>query len=222
MKILLIIFTIFTVFLIYGFKNIGDEESGKKQHKISGEELFQMNCAVCHGVDKQGKSPVFPSLVTVNERMNKEQVKELLQTGRQVMPSFAHLSEQEREAIVGYLFGETIETDMVTGVTPEQNGERLFVANCTRCHKATPDDPPPPDQREWGMQPAVLGGITARHSITDFKNILNAGPCYMPSFETLDTKAKEDIYAWLQTMERTNNENFASGGTGCRMRCWNW
>ncbi|HDO26549.1 MAG TPA: cytochrome c, partial [Bacteroidetes bacterium] len=82
MKILLIIFTILTVFLIYGFKNIEDEESGKKQHKISGEELFQMNCAVCHGVDKQGKPPVFPSLVTVNERMNKEQVKELLQTGR--------------------------------------------------------------------------------------------------------------------------------------------
>lgn len=220
MKIIMLTMLTVTILFGYGFTT-GVKETANQQHKVSGEQLFQMNCAACHGNDRQGKPPVFPSLVSVGERLNKGQALTLLQTGRKVMPSFSHLSKQEREAIVGYLFGETIETELVTDITPEQNGERLFVANCTRCHKATSDDPPPPDQREWGMQPAILGGITAIHSINVFKNILDAGPCYMPSFDFLNDHDKKDIYAWLQTMEELYDPGNNRRGTGCRMRCRN-
>jgi len=210
--------------LIYGFTSkyarLGNEELlNNDQVMVTGEQLFQKNCSACHGIDMTGNPPVFPSLVKVNERMKKNEVMELLQTGRKVMPSFAHLTQAERVAIAGYLYGETIETEMVTDITPVENGNRMFVANCARCHKATPDDPQPPDQKEWGMRPVILGGITAKYSIADFKNILNTGPCYMPSFDYLSDTDKEGIYAWLGTMEDVFFTSFTTSGYGCRMRC---
>lgn len=210
--------------LIYGFtsKYVGPENEdllNNNQVMVAGEQLFQKNCSACHGIDLGGNPPVFPSLVTVNEQMLKNEVVELLQTGRNVMPSFAHLTEAERMAIAGYLFGEITETEMVTVITPAENGNSLFVANCARCHKATPDDPQPPDQKEWGMRPAILGGITANHSITEFKSILNAGPCYMPSFDHLSDLDKEGIYNWLGTMKDVFYTSNTLGEYGCRMRC---
>ncbi|NOX47758.1 MAG: c-type cytochrome [Chlorobi bacterium] len=189
------------------------------QISVSGEELFQKNCAVCHGTDRKGNPPAFPSLLSVYKRFDKGQVSELLQAGRNNMPSFAHLSGSERDALVGFLFGEKTETDVVTAIAPEQNGERLFIANCSRCHKARPDDPQPPDQREWGMQPMVLGGINLRHGINEFENILDTGPCYMPSFESLRTEDKKDVYAYLGTMEDVYGEANSTGWRQCGMGC---
>ena len=210
--------------LIYGFtsKYVGPRNEdllNNDQVTVTGKQLFQKNCSACHGIDRRGNPPVFPSLLTVNERMNKQQVSELLQTGRNVMPSFAHLSASERKAITGYLFGESTETEMVTDITPVENGNRLFVANCARCHKATPDDPQPPGQREWGMQPAILGGINGKLDINEFENIVNAGPCYMPSFESLSKDDKEDIYAYLGTLEESYTMGNSYSSRGCNMKC---
>ena len=212
--------------LIYGFTakyvESGNEELlNKDQVMVTGEQLFQKNCSACHRIDMTGNPPVFPSLVKVNERMKKNEVMELLQTGRNVMPSFAHITKAERLAIAGYLFGETTETEMVTDITPTENGNSLFVANCARCHKTNPGDPQPPDQKEWGMQPAILGGITDRYKPEEFGRILNSGPCYMPSFETLETTDKNDIYAYLETFEREVVTNSRENGMGCQMRCRN-
>jgi len=225
-KIFFILFAaVFSLPFLYGFisehpnTNVAQTIS-REQSTVSGDQLFQKNCAACHGIDRQGNPPAFPSLVSVSERLQKYQVKKLLQTGRNAMPSFTHLSEQEREAITGFLFGETTFAEQATEITPEQNGQRLFIANCSRCHKATPDDQQPPDQREWGMQPAVLGGITSRYELENFRQILNSGPCYMPSFSFLEDKDKTDIYAWLGSINappRTGNKMYK----GCRMQWQN-
>ena len=220
------ILAIAAISVIYGFTadnlKTGDNVPlNDNQGQVTGEQLYQKNCAACHGLDRQGNPPAFPSLVSVGERLNKEQVGKLLQTGRNLMPSFAHLSDQEREALTGYLFGETTSVETPTEITPEQNGQRLFTANCARCHKATPDDPQPPDQREWGMQPAVLGGITASYSKESFKNVLNSGPCYMPSFDFLADSDKEDIYLFLSSIKGTYNKQENRRMTGCRMGCKN-
>ena len=119
------------------------------------------------------------------------------------------------------MFGEDTEAEMITDITPAMNGHRLFVANCARCHKATPDDPRPPDQKEWGMTPAVLGGITVRYDAERFESIVNAGPCYMPSFDFLERQDKLDIYAWLETMEGDFEPAGYGCGRGCRMSCRN-
>lgn len=203
------ILVMLTMFLLYSFSSddggriilIGDTEAGV----ITGEALFLKNCAACHGVDRKGNPPVFPSLVSVNERLEKDSIFNLLQTGRKVMPSFAHLSQSEKTAIVGFLFGEETESEMITDLSPEEAGKNLFVANCSRCHKTEQDDIRPADQISCGMQPAVLGGISEKYDLESFEYIVNTGPCYMPSFEHLNKEDKTAIYTYLKSFEDESN-----------------
>jgi len=208
----------FLPLFIYSFtlNSLGNDgsEATPDVVSVSGESLFQKNCAACHGNNLQGNPPAFPSLVSIEKRKSREQVEDLLKTGGKVMPSFAHLSETERKAISGFLFGISTESEVVTDLPPDENGRNLVVANCVRCHRLTPDDPQPPGQKRWGMQPAVLGGITGKYEFSDFEYVLNSGPCYMPSFASLGTADKEDIYTYLQTMEGSR----AAVYSGYRMR----
>lgn len=73
-----------------------------------GGTLFNTNCAVCHGTS--GKSSgvastaqAYPDLSDVGKRMNREQVSSIMTTGRGRMPSFAHLSKDDRDAIINFL-----------------------------------------------------------------------------------------------------------------------
>jgi len=224
MKYLAFTFIITVAFLfISGFStdnmNIDIASGNDDTIKVTGEELFKKNCSSCHGIDRQGNPPVFPSLMAISERLSKDQVNDLLKSGKNIMPSFLHLSDSERNAITGYLFGEKTETKMITEVTPVENGKNLFIANCSRCHMLTSDDPTPPDLHDYGMTPAILGGISMKHDQETFKNILNAGPCYMPSFVSLSENDKEDIYNFLKTFEKNYAEDKPVIGRGCRMRC---
>ncbi len=214
------------IVLVYGFKNSDTNNVSsnyqpiKKDVKITGSQLFQNNCAACHGADRQGNPPTFPSLVNIDQKLNKGQISELLKSGRNVMPSFSHLSESERNAIVAFLYGKDIEAGNVTEVSPIKNGENLFVANCASCHQPEAENSNSPIQMHWGMPPPRLNGVSNWLNVHEFKQILNIGPCYMPSFVAMEDKNKEDIYAYLSTLESSyNNTNYRMRrGCGCRMR----
>lgn len=209
------------ILIALGFKSIDkkaeqyqeiDEQAVNDNVKITGEELFQNNCAACHGTKRQGNPPTFPSLVTINQKLSKDQISGLLKTGRNLMPNFSHLSDSERKAIVGFLYGESTETDVITEVTPIENGKNQFVANCAQCHQQGDSQ----RTRQWGMKPPELSGVSDWVNISQFKRILNMGPCYMPSFAAMEDKNKEDIYAYLSTLESNyQNTNYRTR-KGCR------
>ncbi|MCF6243209.1 MAG: cytochrome c [Bacteroidales bacterium] len=189
-------------FLLYGF--MSTKESHLKNtyaNSISGEQLYQKNCTTCHGLDRSGVSPAFPSLKDIDKRMAKNEIVKLLATGRNAMPSFKHLSEEERVALAGFLLGEQTVSNTISLYTPIEAGKNLFVANCASCHKVKPEDAEPAGVRNYGMRPAILGGINKKHSIERFEHILNTGPCYMPSFTNLSATDKANIYKYLSTFE---------------------
>ena len=207
MKTIFITTLISVLMLAYGFTwyNMPKKQAVSQQDTttfISGEQLFKKNCAVCHGSDLNGRPPAFPSLKEVRKRMTKEQIIALLKTGRNAMPSFAHLSDTERAALAGFLYGEKTKSIVQTTLTPVEQGRNLFVANCSNCHKVKPGDPQPQGQRNMGMLPPVLGGITRSINLLRFEAILNAGPCYMPSFAFLTREEKTKIYLWLIVLEK--------------------
>lgn len=70
-----------------------------------GNHLHRVLCAQCHA----GGRPDLPgsvSLRDVRERLAREDLIGLLVSGRGQMPSFATLSDLERDAVAAYLFGE--------------------------------------------------------------------------------------------------------------------
>ncbi|MEM1093072.1 MAG: PQQ-binding-like beta-propeller repeat protein [Bacteroidota bacterium] len=86
-----------------------------------GEMVYQRNCAACHRPDRSGiEGSNFPSLLDLEERRDQPYVTALLETGRGFMPSFAHLSVSDVDALLGYLYEDT--TASTTGSYTQHSG----------------------------------------------------------------------------------------------------
>lgn len=71
--------------------------------RATSRELYLNQCASCHRRDLQGTPPEFPSLVDLTRQYSPQTMDSLLLQGSGRMPSFAHLSKQERDALIRYV-----------------------------------------------------------------------------------------------------------------------
>ena len=71
--------------------------------RATSRELYLNQCASCHRRDLQGTPPEFPALVDLTDQYTPQRMDSLLTHGSGRMPSFSHLSEQERDALVRYV-----------------------------------------------------------------------------------------------------------------------
>ena len=189
---------------------------------ITGQELFRLNCAGCHGLDRKGNMPTFPSLIDIKDKLTKEEIRTQVKNGKGLMTPMAHLSEKEINGIIGYLFDENENAQRVTmaALTSVKQGEMLFKSNCVGCHRATINDPIPQNantQMCSMMEPAVLAGATRHFTKDEFLNILETGPCYMPSFSYMKLEEKETLYAYLKTLEEKGEPEGKTMGQMCPM-----
>jgi len=68
-----------------------------------GPELYAAQCAGCHGVDRKGSPPTFPSLVDLTDRLTTPEIRAVMAEGSGRMPGFAHLGPEALSAILGYI-----------------------------------------------------------------------------------------------------------------------
>ncbi len=69
-----------------------------------GQTLYTTYCASCHGAEKKGNPPTYPSLVDLKDRMTREVVLEKIQKGAGVMPGYASvLSNDQQNAILAFI-----------------------------------------------------------------------------------------------------------------------
>ncbi|MDY6948610.1 MAG: PQQ-binding-like beta-propeller repeat protein [Pseudomonadota bacterium] len=73
------------------------------QTGITGRALFLSNCASCHGADRGGSSPQFPSLLDVGERLSHDQLVAKIREGGGRMPGFRHIEAAAVASIANYL-----------------------------------------------------------------------------------------------------------------------
>ena len=74
----------------------------------SGPGIYQSQCAICHGDNRAGSPPVFPSLIDLGKtgvggRLGPEPIAEVIQKGRGRMPAFPNLSATQLSALISYL-----------------------------------------------------------------------------------------------------------------------
>jgi quinoprotein glucose dehydrogenase len=73
----------------------------------SGQQVYNQICAICHGINRQGDpARAFPTLANIGAKLKKPDILTLLQNGRGVMPAFAFLSNEQKEAVANFLLGE--------------------------------------------------------------------------------------------------------------------
>ncbi len=66
------------------------------------KSLYQNNCASCHGTNREGAPPTFPSLVDIGKRRSRQDIIRFVREGGGRMPSFDYLDRGVDE-IVDYL-----------------------------------------------------------------------------------------------------------------------
>ncbi|SDL64702.1 quinoprotein glucose dehydrogenase [Daejeonella rubra] len=85
----------------------------------TGKSLYLNNCQSCHKSDFSGNPQSgYPALVGIRERLGRTVTSNLIKSGKGMMPGFSQISDQERQAIISYIFGE--EKDEILPVAKDE------------------------------------------------------------------------------------------------------
>ncbi|MFC2947253.1 cytochrome c551 [Virgibacillus sediminis] len=87
-----------------GNGDTGTEESadgGGTVDTASAEEIYQNNCASCHGGDLSGGAG--PDLTSVGAEYSAEEIADIIQNGKGSMPAQDQVSAEDRETLANWL-----------------------------------------------------------------------------------------------------------------------
>jgi quinoprotein glucose dehydrogenase len=89
-----------------------------------GKKIYLTNCASCHGVDRKGTSQEYPGLININDRSTGKQILSAINNGRGRMPSFQHISESEKSALVDFLSNKELASAKKINDSPLVNDKK--------------------------------------------------------------------------------------------------
>jgi glucose dehydrogenase len=148
-----------------------------------GANIYQSQCAICHGGERKGAPPAFPSLVEIHKRLTDAQITTVIQNGKGRMPSFPNVEKERLTALLDFLkTGEedpgTVHAAVVA--SPNRNeiaGAKVYDHNCAICH----------GNDLLGAPSNYPGLIGVRARLTDAQILANIhnGKGRMPAFKKL-------------------------------------
>ena len=88
------------------------------------KSLYQNNCASCHGSNREGAPPSFPSLVDIGQRRSREDIIRFVKEGGGRMPSFDYLGHNVDEIVDYLLTGKDTESLNVAKAQADPNWQK--------------------------------------------------------------------------------------------------
>lgn len=177
-----------------------------------GAEVYQSQCAMCHGVNRAGAPPAFPSLVGILSRLSAEQVTKQLKNGNGRMPSFPNLDEAHIAALLDYLRSEapaanptgvaempaSLPIQAMTNRAPaDQAGADLYQHRCAICHGKHREGSPPGTP--------ILIGLNDRRTPAQVVEVIHKGKGVMPAFPDLKGKDLEALMRFLEVSDHAGS-----------------
>lgn len=80
------------------YESTGDDDTNSLN---LGRLTFIKNCALCHGIDLKGIPPTYPGLLNISK--TKEEIVEVIKTGKNIMPSFPQFNDEELSALASFI-----------------------------------------------------------------------------------------------------------------------
>ncbi len=84
------------------------EAPKKETYLQAGKRLYALHCEVCHAADRKGTGNN-PTLIGVNQRYSLDSFIRHVNTGRRMMPAFAHVPEEDKKAIASFVLEQVKE-----------------------------------------------------------------------------------------------------------------
>jgi glucose dehydrogenase len=146
-----------------------------------GQQIYQQQCAFCHGVNRAGSPPAFPSLVDVTKRLTTEKITANIRSGTGRMPSFPNLDEQKIATLLDYLRTpvDAASVKELAGVAAASThapadaaGAQVYADRCAICHGDHQEGIPP----DFPM----LTGIGSRMTEAQLRGLIHDGKGRMP------------------------------------------
>jgi quinoprotein glucose dehydrogenase len=142
---------------IQSMKKVDTEQEAKDQTVFDqGKTLYMTYCVACHGKDKNGDEPNYPSLIGLRSRMTREAALDKIKKGGGKMPAFASAIKGKEKGIIAFLYdrpqNSSKVTKMETGKT--QKGADKYLNLTAYGHFRDPQGNPalrPP----WGTLNAI-------------------------------------------------------------------
>lgn len=146
-------------------------------HSNPGSRIYQVNCAMCHGQNREGKAAAnYPSLINIKQKLSDKEIQSLLNTGKGFMPSFRHLNENEKEALITFLLHKTNGRDPhLKGI--ENNSNEIPYTH-TGYNRFLDQNGYPAVQPPWGNLSAIdlnEGKIIWQVPLGEFKELTQQG-----------------------------------------------
>jgi glucose dehydrogenase len=162
-----------------------------KRSGSAGELVYQSQCAMCHGTERAGNPPAFPSLVDVSKRLDPNKISDTVEHGKGRMPSFPNIDDIRLAALLDFLRTDSsasnssesnkeltpvaaakIASQATSQATSSAPGAAVYRQRCAACH----------GQQQQGVPPSMpmLLGVGNRLSVAQVDDIIHKGKGKMP------------------------------------------
>lgn len=142
---------------IQSMKKVDLEKEAKDQTVYDqGRTLYMTYCVACHGKDRNGDEPNYPSLIGLRNRMTREAALDKIRKGGGKMPAFASAIKGKEKGIIAFLYDRPQNSSKVTKQETGQTskGADKYLNLTAYGHFRDPDGNPalrPP----WGTLNAI-------------------------------------------------------------------
>ena len=105
-----------------------DVPKADKNTAVSGHNTYNKYCISCHGPELKGNGAAYPSLVDIGKRYKEAQIRKIIESGRNMMPSFKQIPDNERAALIDFLLHrEALSKEPGAQVTANTSGKKSIL-----------------------------------------------------------------------------------------------
>jgi quinoprotein glucose dehydrogenase len=83
--------------------DVPKNDNNDRSLKGMGKSVYNKYCLSCHGAELKGNGTSYPSIVHLEKKLNEEQVRKLIENGKNMMPAFRQILENEKGYLLAFI-----------------------------------------------------------------------------------------------------------------------